>query len=69
MLVNIMVFKLVLIEACFEPLRYNFFLKHHPIVNKKNKFSTSSHLLPCHNNLNNIVKQQEPPIRQPSQLL
>ena len=35
MLVNIMVFILVLVEACFEPLSYNFFSKHRPIVNKK----------------------------------
>ena len=41
MLVNIMVFKLVLIKACFEPLSYNFFSKPHWIVNKKIKFSTS----------------------------
>ena len=38
LLVNIMVYKLVLIKACFEPLRYNFFLKHRPIVNKKTEF-------------------------------
>ena len=37
MLVNIMVDKLVLIKACFEPLSYNFFSKPHPIVNKKNQ--------------------------------
>ena len=43
MLVNIMVFKLVLIKACFDPLSYNFFSKHHPIVNKKSKISTSPH--------------------------
>ena len=41
MLVNIMVDKLVLIKACFEPLSYNFFSKPHPIVNKKIKISTS----------------------------
>lgn len=41
MLVNIMVFKLVLIKACFEPLSYNFFSKPHSVVNKKIKFSTS----------------------------
>ncbi len=35
MLVNIMVFILVLVEACFEPLSYNFFSKQHSIVNKK----------------------------------
>ena len=35
MLVNIMVFKLVLIKACFDPLSYNFFSKPRPIVNKK----------------------------------
>ena len=35
MLVNIMVFKLVLFKACFEPLSYNFFLNPHSIVNKK----------------------------------
>jgi hypothetical protein len=35
MLVNIMVFKLVLIKACFDPLSYYFFLNLHPIVNKK----------------------------------
>ncbi len=35
MLVNIMVDKLVLIKACFDPLSYYFFLKQHPIVNKK----------------------------------
>ena len=35
MLVNIMVYKLVLIEACFDPLSYYFFLNPHPIVNKK----------------------------------
>ena len=40
MLVNIMVDKLVLIKACFEPLSYNFFSKPHPIVNKKIKIST-----------------------------
>ena len=38
-----MVDKLVLIKACFEPLSYYFFLKQHPIVNKKSKFSTSPH--------------------------
>ena len=37
MLVNIMVYKLVLIKACFDPLSYNFFLIPHPIVNKKSK--------------------------------
>ena len=41
LLVNIMVYKLVLIKACFEPLRYYFFLKYRPIVNKK----TSKNLL------------------------
>ena len=35
MLVNIMVFKLVLIKACFDPLSYCFFLNPHLIVNKK----------------------------------
>ena len=35
MLVNIMVYKLVLIKACFEPLSYNFFSNYRPIVNKK----------------------------------
>ena len=35
MLVNIMVYKLVLIEACFDPLSYYFFLNPHSIVNKK----------------------------------
>ena len=35
MLVNIMVFIHVLVEACFEPLSYNFFSKQHSIVNKK----------------------------------
>ena len=35
MLVNIMVFILVLVEACFEPLSYYFFLNPHSIVNKK----------------------------------
>ena len=35
MLVNIMVDKLVLIKACFDPLSYYFFLNLHPIVNKK----------------------------------
>ena len=35
LLVNIMVFKLVLNKACFDPLSYNFFLKPHSIVNKK----------------------------------
>lgn len=42
MLVNIMVFKLVLIKACFEPLSYNFFSDYRPIVKKKpwnSKFS------------------------------
>lgn len=37
-----MVFKLVLIKACFDPLIYNFFVTYHPIVNKKpwnSKFS------------------------------
>ena len=43
MLVNIMVYKLVLIEACFDPLSYYFFLNPHSIVNKKTKFSTSPH--------------------------
>ena len=37
MLVNIMVFKLVLVEACFDPLSYYFFLKPHSIVNKKSE--------------------------------
>ena len=35
-----MVFKLVLIKACFEPLSYNFFSKPRSIVNKKIKIST-----------------------------
>ena len=35
LLVNIMVFKLVLIKACFDPLSYYFFLNPHLIVNKK----------------------------------
>ena len=43
----------MLIKACFDPLSYNIFLNPHPIVNKK-KFSTSSHSLSCHNNLNMI---------------
>ena len=38
LLVNIMVYKLVLIKACFEPLSYNFFLNHRSIVNKKTEF-------------------------------
>ena len=38
LLVNIMVYKLVLIKACFEPLRYYFFLKYRSIVNKKTEF-------------------------------
>ena len=41
MLVNIMVDKLVLIKACFEPLSYYFFSKPNSIVNKKIKISTS----------------------------
>ena len=44
MLVNIMVFKLVLIKACFDPLSYYFFLKHRPIVNKKSEISISPHV-------------------------
>ena len=37
MLVNIMVSKLVLIKACFDPLSYNFFSNQRSIVNKKTK--------------------------------
>lgn len=44
MLVNIMVFILVLVEACFEPLSYNFFSKQHSIVNKKTEISISPHV-------------------------
>lgn len=44
MLVNIMVFIHVLVEACFEPLSYNFFSKHRPIVNKKTMISISPHV-------------------------
>ena len=44
MLVNIMVFKLVLIKACFDPLSYYFFLKPHSIVNKKSEISISPHV-------------------------
>lgn len=44
MLVNIMVFKLVLIKACFDPLSYNFFSNHRPIVNKKSEISILPHV-------------------------
>lgn len=44
MLVNIMVFKLVLIKACFDPLSYYFFLKPHSIVNKKSEISILPHV-------------------------
>lgn len=44
MLVNIMVFKLVLIKACFDPLSYYFFLKPHSIVNKKTEISILPHV-------------------------
>ena len=44
MLVNIMVSKLVLIKACFDPLSYYFFLKPHSIVNKKSEISILPHV-------------------------